>query len=273
MSSTFCGGSSWTIRTGTGLWWRTWWLTLPRTAARTVPRPREPMTTTSCRPSSIRLRIAWRICCSVRIVLTEMSTGTPSAAARRIRSASPSSAGPSAAAAPEASAIIAPVRGSAAPVMIVRRALDACARSIASVSARSACAEPSTATRMLWKIAAPPRSAARVRAVPDGGGVRWPLHPGERAAERARPGVDDDDVCRRMARDARGDVRGDRELAAVGTDDDGARAELCRAPKDLPRDVGVRAVALEQLAGDRRPGLAQLGDAGVEERPRLGGRL
>ena len=41
------------MRTGTGLWCRTSWLTLPSSAERTAPRPREPMTTRSWWPASI----------------------------------------------------------------------------------------------------------------------------------------------------------------------------------------------------------------------------
>jgi hypothetical protein len=36
--------------------------------------------------------------------------------------------------------------------------------------------------------------------------------------------------------------------------------------EDLCGHIGVRAVAVQQLAGDGHAGLAQLGDAGVEQR-------
>src|SRR4051812_22562370 len=246
------GSSAWTTSTGTGLWCSTKWLTLPSTAERTAPRPREPMTTRSWRPSSMRLRIALRIGFSVRTVVTDTSSGTRSTASRSTRSAYRVSSGPSVAAAPADIAIIAVVRGSAAPVMSVSFACSVRAMSIASSSARSACGEPSTATRMLRNIGAPPLSRAR-----------------EGPAQRARARVEDDDMRRRVTGDPRGDARRERGLVRLGPEDDRAGAELGRAAEDPLGDIGVAADAADDLARDRDAGGAQLGDAGVEQRPRL----
>src|SRR3954470_268731 len=246
------GSSAWTTSTGTGLWCSTKWLTLPSTAERTAPRPREPMTTRSWRPSSMRLRIALRIGFSVRIVVTDTSSGTRSTAARSTPSACSMSAGPSAAAAPAEKAVIEAVRGSAAPVMIVSLACSVRAMSIASSSARSACAEPSTATRMLRNIAAPPKSRAR-----------------ERPAERAGARVEDDDMGGRLADDPGRDVPGQRGVVRVRPEDDRARADLRGAPEDPLGDVGVAADAAHDLARDGDARGAELGDARVEQRPRL----
>src|SRR4051794_10792754 len=246
------GGSACTMRTGTGLWCSTWWLTLPSTAERTAPRPREPMTTRSWRPSSMRSRIALRIGFSVSTVVTDTSSGTRSTASRSTRSAYRVSSGPSGAAAPADMAIIAVVRGSAAPVMSVSFACSVRAMSIASSSARSACGEPSTATRMLRNIGAPPLSRAR-----------------ERPAQGARARVEDDDMRRRLTGDPRGDPCGERGLVRLRAEDDRAGADLGRAVEDALGDVGVAPDAADDLALDRDAGRAELGDARVEQRPRL----
>src|SRR4051812_18342653 len=205
------------------------------------------MTTRSWRPSSMRSRIALRIGFSGGTVVTDTSSGTPSTASRSTRSAYETSSGPSVAAAPADIAIIAVVRGSAAPVMSVSFACSVRAMSIASPSARSACGEPSTATRMLRNIGAPPWSRAR-----------------ERPAQRARARVEDDDMRRRLAGDPRRDARGERGLVRLGAEDDRAGADLGGAAEDALGDVGVAADAADDLAGDGHAGGAQLRDARVE---------
>jgi hypothetical protein len=52
-----------------------------------------------------------------------------------------------------------------------------------------------------------------------------------------------------------------------------ARAEVGRAVEDLCGDIGVRAVAVQQLTRDRRADFAEFGDAGVEQRLRVFGAL
>src|SRR3954451_18744396 len=211
------------------------------------------MTTRSWRPSSMRSRIALRIGFSVSTVVTDTSSGTGSTPSRTTRSAYRVSSGPSVAAAPADMAIIAVVRGSAAPVMSVSFACSVRAMSIASSSARSACGEPSTATRMLRNIGVPPLSRAR-----------------ERPAQRARARVEDDDMGRGVAGDPRGDARGDRGVVRLGAEDDRTGADLGRPVEDALGDVGVAADAVDDLARDRDAGGAQLGDASFEQRPRLG---
>ncbi len=57
-----------------------------------------------------------------------------------------------------------------------------------------------------------------------------------------------------------GDVRVDaarRRVACLGPEHDRTCAEVGGAVEDLCGDIGVRAVAVQQLAGDRDAGLAQ----------------
>ena len=72
-----------------------------------------------------------------------------------------------------------------------------------------------------------------------------------------------------MAGRMRGDVRVDaarrRRVACLGSEHDRTRAEVGRAVQDLRGDVGVRAVAVHELAGDGHAGFAELGEAGLEQ--------
>jgi len=64
-----------------------------------------------------------------------------------------------------------------------------------------------------------------------------------------------------------------RRVACLGPKHNRARAEVGSAVHDLCCDVGVRAVAVQELPGDGHPGFVQFGDARLEQRLRVRGAL
>ena len=203
--------------------------------------------------------------------MTEMSSGTRSAAARRIRSASPSSAGPSAAAAPEASAIVAPVRGSPdggddrqARVGRVRQ-VDRLGQRAVGVRRAVDGDEDVVEHRRTSMISG--SGSSRPRSSPGSAGPATPASGRPIAPARGLTTI----TCagawpamRAVTPAAIVSCRLSGPTTMAPAPSLGARRRICRATSAwVPK-------LCEQLARHRHAGLAQLGDAGVEQRPRLG---